>query len=78
MAHVHEMAAIRIVDWLHRAEDSLVGRVVTPFAGEADVVKEIRLDDLHGLCFTFEDPVSSFSEGARRWYPVSTIKDLAQ
>lgn len=71
MSHVHEHAAIRIVDWLHRAENSLIGRSVVTFSCESNIVKGVRLDDFHGLCFTFDDPSET-----RRWHPVSTIKEL--
>jgi hypothetical protein len=71
MSHVYENAAARIIDWLHHAERDLIGRVVTTFNAEAGAVRGLKLDDHHGLCFSFEP------EGPiriRRWFPVSTIK----
>jgi len=74
----HESAAIHILDWLHRAEDALVGFVVSTTTGERGIVKEIELDEHHGLCFTFEDPLSGFDivecGMVRKFYPVSVIK----
>ena len=77
-AYVHEKAALRILEWLHHAEDALVGHAVVTFNGEAGTCKEVCLDELHGLCFTIDDPISGFDEiecgVKRRWYPVSTIR----
>jgi hypothetical protein len=75
VAHVYETAAIRIVDWLHHAERDLIGKVIATFNGETGKVLGVRVDDHHGLCFTIdpaEDPTI-----VRRWYPVSTIKQVA-
>lgn len=81
MSHPYEQAAVRILDWFHRAEADLVGKAVVTFNGEAGTVIEIKLDESHGLCFTIDDPVSGFDEIEvgikRRWYPVATIKDRA-
>lgn len=69
-------AAIKILDWLHKAENDLVGETAVTFNGEAGTVRALKLDEHHGLCFTFEaerlgrlgDLVSP------RYYPVSTIR----
>lgn len=77
MAHVYENAATRIIDWFHRAEHDLVGRVVQHTNGEAGTVTGVKLDSIHGVCFTFEpDPHIVFRNGHApvRWYPVSTIR----
>jgi hypothetical protein len=77
MSYVYENAAIRIVDWFHRAEHDLIGAPITTSGGETGVVKDIALDEHHGLCFTLDDPISGFDAEcgvSRRWAPVSTIK----
>lgn len=78
MSHVYERAATRIIDWLHHAERDLLGRAVATFNGEAGTVKDVKLDNHHGICFTIDEPVSGFDEIEcgiiRRWYPVSTIR----
>lgn len=78
MSHVFHSAAVRILDWLHHAERDLVRASVITMTGDKGVVKEVRLDDLHGVCFTFDDPVSGFDEVecgmVRNWRPVSTIR----
>jgi len=74
MTYPYEKAALRIVSWLHVAEDDLVGEVVQTFNGEVGMCKEVKLDDHHGLCFTLDDPPRPGRDGARRWYPVSTIR----
>jgi hypothetical protein len=66
MSHVYEKATIHILDWLHHAERDLIGVSVQTFAGTKGRVQNVRLDDHHGLCFTF---------GAEKWYPVSAIKE---
>jgi len=75
---MYEKAVVSILEWLHLAEDDLVGAVVQTFNGEAGAVKGLCLDDHHGLCFTFDDPVDDFVAAAlgktRKWYPVSTIR----
>jgi hypothetical protein len=77
VSHPYENAAIRIVDWLHHAERDLIGSPVSTFNGDAGVVRELKLDEHHGLCFTLDEkPGHVFREGLppARWYPVSTIK----
>jgi hypothetical protein len=74
----YEEAVVNILDWLHKAEDALVGSTVVTFNGEAGTCKGVRLDDHHGLCFTLDDPKIWLDEVDRntyqRWYPVSTIR----
>jgi hypothetical protein len=70
MISTYERAALAILEWLHRAEQDLIGRTVVTFNGETGDVRELMLSDHHGLCFTFDPPV----EFGRRFYPVSTIK----
>lgn len=79
MTHVYERAVVKIMDWLHLAERELVGSVVATFNGETGKVLALRLDDHHGLCFTVDDPERSDEDGllSQRWYPVSTIKQVA-
>jgi hypothetical protein len=81
MSHVYERAATKILDWLHVAERELVGTVVATFNGETGAIKGLALDDFHGLCFTFDDEVDAFTAmelgRSRRFYPVSTIKQVA-
>jgi hypothetical protein len=75
--HDYERAVVSILKWLHLAEDDLVGSAVQTFNGEAGTVKGLRLDEAHGLCFTFDDPdefVEAELHRPRRWYPVSTIR----
>lgn len=78
MTYDYQCAAIRVLDCLHRAERDLLGTPVITHNGTEGVVKEIRLDDLHGFCFTFDDPLHSFDEvecgRSRDWKPVSTIR----
>ena len=75
MTFAYEKAALRIMSYLHVAEDDLVGTTVQTFNGEAGMCKDVKLDDHHGLCFTLDDPVRENGHGgARRWYPVSTIR----
>jgi hypothetical protein len=78
MTHVYERAVIKILDWLHLAERELVGNVIATFNGETGKVLAVRLDDHHGLCFTIDDPDMN-EDGllSQRWYPVSTIKQVA-
>lgn len=80
MSHAYELAATRILDHLHRAETEILLRPVVTFNGEAGTVLAVRLDEAHGLCFTFDMPATGFAlqyEGeSRRFYPVSTIKLL--
>jgi hypothetical protein len=77
----YEQAVVNILDWLHKAEDALVGATVQTFNGEAGTCKGVRLDDHHGLCFTLDDPTHPFDMVERgisqRWYPVSTIRSKA-
>jgi hypothetical protein len=74
MSHVYETAAVRILDWLHHAERDLTGKAVLTFNGEAGTVRAIQLDEHHGLCFTIDEP--NIQGHGRRYYPVSTIKQL--
>lgn len=77
VSHVYEIAATRILDWLHRAEKDLVGQTVSTFNGDTGQCFDVKLDELHGLCFTMDpDPraLSAAPNGIRRWYPVSTIR----
>lgn len=67
--YLYEKAATAIITWFHMAEDDLVGHTLVHVGGETGTCRAIKLDEIHGLCFTFdEDPI------ARRWCPVSTIK----
>lgn len=79
MSHVYETAATKIMDWLHRAERQLVNTTVATFNGEAGTIYGLRLDEHHGLCFTIDDPERGDEDGGlpQRWYPVSTIKQVA-
>jgi hypothetical protein len=84
MSHVYEKAVIHILDWFHHAERDLIGKVVATFNGETGRILSLRLDDHHSLCFTFDperasDPALGITkpETTRRWYPVSTIKQVA-
>ena len=73
----HDIIATRIIAMLHQAESHLIGRTVVTFSGETGTVCAIKLDDHHGLCFTFDpDPYKVFRGGrpSVRWYPVSTIR----
>jgi hypothetical protein len=74
VSHVYEDAAIRIMDWFHHAERDLVGKVVATFGGETGTVLALKLDDHHALCFTLD---VGGPETPRRWFPVSTIKQVA-
>lgn len=74
MSHPYELAATGILDWFHRAEKDLIGKIVSTFNGEVGECCDIKLDEHHGLCFTI-DPEASGSDMPRRWYPVSTIKE---
>jgi hypothetical protein len=77
VSHVYESAAINIVDWLHRAEDDLIGASIATFNGEAGTVTGLQLDTHHGLCFSIDpEPHKVFriGEDTVRWYPVSTIR----
>jgi hypothetical protein len=73
MSHVYESAVIHIMDWLHRAERDLVGHSIKTFTGRMGIVREVRLDEHHGLCFTIATE-REHGEPERRWYPVATIK----
>lgn len=80
MSHAYEVAALRILDHLHRAERELLQRPIVTFNGEAGTILDLALDSAHGLCFTF-DPQTSINDlgrlgKVRRYYPVSTIKLL--
>jgi len=83
--HVYERAATKIIEWLHVAERDLVGKVIATFNGEAGEVYELKLDEHHGLCFTIDhedhgapnDGSEGYVKLPRRWYPVSTIKQVA-
>lgn len=69
MSYVYENATVRILDWLHLAERDLIGSTITTFGNETGIVRSVKLDEYHGLCFTMN---RAFHR--RRWYPVSTIK----
>ena len=83
MSHVYEKAVIHILDWFHHAERDLIGKVVATFNGDTGRILSLRLDDHHSLCFTFdpeitpETPMPASGLKSRRWYPVSTIKQVA-
>lgn len=72
--YVYEDAAVAILEWLHKAETALVGKAVVTFNGEAGTVRDIRLDEHHGLCFTLGKHTEDMILGVYNWYPVSTIK----
>ena len=74
MSHPYESAVVRIIDWLHHAERDLIGSTVATFNGDAGIVRGVKLDDHHGLCFTFSDDHGPLALTQRFWYPVSTIK----
>lgn len=75
MSYVYEQAARRIMEWFHQAERDLIGKAIVRASGQAGVVKAIKLDEHHGLCFTLEDPLPSYSHGEEpQFYPVSTIR----
>lgn len=75
MSHHYEKATAKVLEWLHLAERDLVGRIVATFNGEAGTIRELKLDELHGICFTMDDEVEIIEGTApRRFYPVSTIK----
>lgn len=79
-AHVYETAVVRILDWFHHAERDLIGRVVATFNGETGDVRALKLDEHHGLCFTIDEEIRFDAQQsllARRWYPVSTIRQVA-
>ena len=75
MSHVYEKAALHILDWFHHAERDLIGKVVATFSGETGTILALRLDDHHALCFTFGHVDEAGT--SKRWYPVSTIKQVA-
>ncbi|MEO6382427.1 MAG: hypothetical protein ABIO35_10620 [Nitrobacter sp.] len=68
--HLHERAAVQIIEWLHRAERDLIGRVAATFAGETGTISTVTVSQEHGLCFGFE--------GRPERWPVSTIKHRAR
>lgn len=77
MSPVSQLAAVKVLEWLHAAEDDLIGATVVTFNGETGVVHAVKLDEHHGLCFSIDqDPHKVFREGLPpvRWYPVSTIR----
>lgn len=69
-ARPHEMAVSQIIDWLRRSEAELIGKTIVTFRGAVGSITELRLDNDHGLMFTFDPP----DLAARRYYPVSTIR----
>lgn len=77
MTYVYESATIRILDWFHHAERDLIGRTVATFNGETGTVLALKLDEHHGICFTFDKEQPIRNGRARRWFPVSTIKQVA-
>lgn len=75
MSYPYENAVHRIIAALHDAERDLVGSVVVLFGGEAGEVRDVKLDEAHGLCLTLDEEHWLYR---RRWYPVSTIKDRSR
>jgi hypothetical protein len=69
-ARPHERAVTQIIDWLRQTEEQLIGKEIMTFRGARGVVTELRLDNDHGLMFTFEPPDAI----QKRYYPVSTIR----
>jgi len=69
-----QQAALAIIDWFHKAEDDLLGSTVQTFNGEIGRVREIKLDEHHGLCFTMDKPGYAGPSNSPRFYPVSTIR----
>jgi hypothetical protein len=78
---VCQSAAIRVLDWLVHAERDLINAEVITTSGDSGVVRGVRLDDLHGVCFTFDEPPVSFDivelGALRNWKPVSIIRSKA-
>lgn len=74
MSDITHRAAVHVIDWFHRAEKDILGATIQTFQGEAGTVKEIRLDEAHGLCFTLDEKPKAFDPDIRRFYPVSTIR----
>lgn len=78
-AHPYERAAIRIIKWLHVAEQDLVGCAVTLQDGSTGIVRELKLDESHGLCFTCDIAAAgATAERYRNWKPVSSITDVTR
>lgn len=73
MSHPYEQAVVNILDWFHKAESDLVGSPIVTFNGEAGTIKELKLDEHHGLCFTIDEQDITITD-TRRFYPVSTIR----
>jgi hypothetical protein len=71
-APAHERAVTQIMELFQAAEHELLGRKVATFRGATGTVLDLRLDNDHGLMFTFEPPELP----QRRFYPVSTIRTL--
>lgn len=71
-ARPHEKAVAEIMEWFRQAEQALVGKEITTFRGARGKVSDIRLDNDHGVMFTFEPP----ELGERRYFPVSTIRHI--
>lgn len=69
---IAQEAAVAIMEWLHRAEEDLVGSTIATFNGEAGTVHALKLDEHHGLCFTIDETPGL--PKLRRFYPVSTIR----
>lgn len=74
MSYICHRAAVHIIDWFHRAETDLLSVPVVTFNGEAGTVKELKLDEAHGLCFTMDDKPPGVEPDRRRFYPVATIR----
>lgn len=74
--YIYERAATAIIHWFHLAEEDLVGHTLITMSGDTGTCRAIRLDDLHGLCFTLDAEASGHADPDhyRRWSPVSTIK----
>lgn len=78
-AHAYERAATRIIKWLHVAEQDLIGCHVWTKDGIAGVVRDLKLDESHGLCFTCDATAAGGDpDRFRNWKPVSSITDITR
>ncbi len=66
MAYVHEIAALRILEWLHETEKDLLSTMVELVSGEIGIVRHIKPDPDHGLMFSLDTHPN--------WRPISQIK----
>jgi len=62
-----QLAATKIIEWLHKAEARLIGCGFRTVGGATGVIKFLHADSLHGL---------TFSPDGKRFYPVSLIKEI--